>query len=253
MDIQYPEDILRGRGDQILRQMRKTTGPIVVGVLGRGKDQYAPYPIFILCALLTWKHFSGAASGAANVLKKKVSLIKAVPFPTMILPLTQVISGFCFFCFGIVVLIIAAQLAKGENYTGGLDALIQLPGLMALQIAVVAGIALPLACLGALIRDLGHAMAHLLRLGFYISPGLFSIEMVRDALVLKTGAAADTLFNIYMLNPFAILITGYRCAVFEGTFLPWHYWLTLLIEAIIALVIGYKMFQYYDRRVIKFL
>ena len=36
---------------------------IVVGLFGRG-EQYYPYPIFILCALLPFRHFSSTLNGA---------------------------------------------------------------------------------------------------------------------------------------------------------------------------------------------
>ena len=36
---------------------------VVVGLFGRG-EQYDPYPIFILCALLPFRHFSSALNGA---------------------------------------------------------------------------------------------------------------------------------------------------------------------------------------------
>ena len=45
MDIKSPEDILRGRGDQVLRQMRKTLGPLIAGVLLLGAAGTSVYTI----------------------------------------------------------------------------------------------------------------------------------------------------------------------------------------------------------------
>ena len=49
------------------------------------------------------------------------------------------------------------------------------------------------------------------------------------------------------------LITGYRDAVLYGAWVPGHWWLVLLLESVVVLWAGYRIFQHYDRRVIKFL
>jgi ABC-type polysaccharide/polyol phosphate export permease len=236
---------------------------IVVGILGRGKEQYAPYPVFLLCAIITWKHFASAAGTSTKILRVKEPLIKAIPFPTMVLPLSQVLSNFLFFSFGIAVVFVASILAGGKNHSGDYAPLVQVPALMVLQIVIVAGFALPLSCFGVLLTDLSGLIVHLLRIGFYVSPGLFGIDMVKDALKRLDPKAAEIawlpenlsaiLFSVYMLNPFAILITGYRNAIFYGQYLEGRYWLILAVEAVILFFIGYRIFQHYDRRVIKFI
>ena len=42
-------------------------------------------------------------------------------------------------------------------------------------------------------------------------------------------------------------------AVFYGEFLPAHLWLILILEAAAIAFIGNRVYQHYDRRVIKFL
>ena len=64
---------------------------------------------------------------------------------------------------------------------------------------------------------------------------------------------AKLLFGLYMANPFAMIIGGYRHALFYGTYVPAAWWVALIGEAALVLFLGYKMFQYYDRRIIKFL
>jgi ABC-2 type transport system permease protein len=56
-----------------------------------------------------------------------------------------------------------------------------------------------------------------------------------------------------MLNPFAILIEGYRQAIFYGDFLALHHWVVLALESVVLFAIGQRIYRYYDRRVIKFL
>jgi ABC-type polysaccharide/polyol phosphate export permease len=56
-----------------------------------------------------------------------------------------------------------------------------------------------------------------------------------------------------MMNPLAILFTGYREAIFYGRFLAGEHWVVLTVSSLIVFAIGYRVFQHFDRRVIKFL
>jgi ABC-type polysaccharide/polyol phosphate export permease len=227
---------------------------IISGLLGRGRVEYAPYPIFILCALITWKHLSVCAATASHVLRSREALIKSVPFPTMVLPLSLVLSSLVYFLFGFLVLLIAAALWPSPHHSGNLLALVQAPLLIVLQTLIIIGICLPLASFGALVRDLGNVMRYVLRVGFYVSPGLFGIDLVRDVLHDRLEPTlAGIAYFVYLLNPFAVLISGYRDCIFYGEFVPLGFWLILFVEAAGLLLVGHLIYHHYDRRVIKFL
>ena len=108
--------------------------------------------------------------------------------------------------------------------------------------------------LGVAVRDLTNLMNHVLRAVFFLSPCLYGTDLVRNLLESKLGGtAAQVGFYAYMLNPFAVLITGYRDAVFYGRFLPVELWLVLAVESGLLLVVGSLIYQRYDRRAIKYL
>jgi len=227
---------------------------IVVELFGRGQESYAPYWIFIFFGLLTWKHLTSACTKASVVLNSRKGLIQSVAFPTMVLPLSISVSTFAFFLFGFAVIVPMSLIAPMEKHTGELLPVIQVPFLMAFQLLIVAGVALPISCLGVVYRDFTGLVPHIMRLGFYLSPGLFGSDLVRDGLVSRFGNGAGTaLFHAYMLNPFAILIDGYRDAMFYGRFIAPGYWVQLVVEAALLVYLGYWVYQRYDRRVIKFL
>ena len=224
---------------------------VVVGIFGRG-GHYHPYPIFILCALLPFKHFGGSISSCCKLLRSREGLIKSVPFPTMVLPLAVVLSNFGFFLFGQATLLMAAWI-WGRPIT---VALVQLPALWALQLVFYTGACLMIAAFGALVRDLSGFMGHVLRLFFYMAPVLYGVDMVQERFT--KGALGDSAFGeiipqIYMLNPLAILFTGYRDAIFYGRFMAGEHWLVLGAASLATFAIGYRVFQHFDRRVIKFL
>jgi ABC-2 type transport system permease protein len=220
---------------------------IVAGIFGRG-ERYAPYPIFILCAVLPWKHLSSALGSSAKVLRAREGLIKSIAFPTMALPLTVVLAGFSNFLFGLLVLF-GAALAFDRPLGAPL---LQLPALLLLQLGLVAGLCLAVSCLGALARDLPGFLNHALRVGFYCSPTLYGIDLVQERFA-GAGAAGEWIARLYLANPFAGLITGYREAFFYGRFLEPSLWALLVVQSVLVLLLGYQVYQYFDRRVIKFL
>lgn len=221
---------------------------IVVGIFGRGKH-YDPYPVFVLCALLPWKHLQSALTSAARLLRNNEGVIKAIPFPTMVLPLANVLSGLTYFGAGLVVLL-GAALAWGMPLGAPL---LQLPALIAAQLLLVTSVSLVATSFGALIRDLSGFLTHITRVLFYFCPTLYGVDMIRERAAQLQEPWGSWIPTLYMLNPFAILIEGYRRAIFYGDFLAAPYWAVLAAESVVLLAIGQRIYRYYDRRVIKFL
>lgn len=226
---------------------------IVVELFGRG-DMYAPYWLFVFFGLITWKHFTGSVNRASNVLSRRQGLIRAVPFPTMVLPLSGVLSMFVFFLCAFAMLLVMAMIAPLPQHSGAAWPVIQVPLLMLLQVLVIAGVALAVSCIGVLYRDLSELIPHALQAGFFLSPTLYGADLVQRTALERLGPQLGAaVYAVYMLNPFAIIITGYRDALFYGRFMHPQHWMVLLIEAAALLIIGYRIYQHYDRRVIKFL
>jgi ABC-type polysaccharide/polyol phosphate export permease len=81
---------------------------------------------------------------------------------------------------------------------------------MTIPIAVVLG------GLNVFYRDIGNVAGHLLRLLFYVSPGIYSIDLIHKA-------AADYAFlaPFILLNPWNVLFTAYHNVIYDGTAPDW--------------------------------
>ena len=90
-------------------------------------------------------------------------------------------------------------------------------------------------------------------MGFYLSPTLYGVDIVIERAADMGPLWGTWLPRLYMLNPFAVLITGYRDSFFYGRFMEPDLWLLLAAQSFVALLAGYRTYQYFDRRVIKFL
>lgn len=215
-------------------------------VFGRGK--YAPYPIFVGVALLTWRHLSTSAARSVKVLRSNEALIKSVPFPTAVLPIVQALGQFVYFCISMIVLtVVAAAIGQPMTLT-----LLQIPVLAMLQATFIVGLCLAVASVGVMVRDLEVALGHLLRIGWYLSPGIYGVDLLVNRFGGGRSRLGDLVVDLYMLNPFAILFEGYRGSVFQPQWLAPIHWAVLGGEAIGTLLLGYWIFRHFDRRVVKF-
>jgi ABC-type polysaccharide/polyol phosphate export permease len=220
----------------------------VFKVLVFGREKYAPYPIFVGVALLSWRFLTTSSSRSVKVLLANESLIKAVPFPTAILPLAQTLAQFIYFCISMAVLTMLA-VVFGCPITA---TVLQMPVLAVLQLCLVAGLSMAVASVGVVVRDLEVALGHALRIGWYLSPGIYGLDLVVTRFGGDRLEFGDLIVNLYMANPFAVLFVGYRGAIFEPQWLDPLQWVVLAVEAVGMLIAGYWIFRHFDRRVVKF-
>jgi len=208
---------------------------------------YSPYPIFLGAALLSWRHLTIVVSRAARTLSGNEALIRSVPFPTMLLPLAAAVAQLVFFLVSMIVLIgFAIALGRPATLT-----LLQILPLAFLQLLLVAGVALALTCPGALVPDLGEAADHILRILWFLSPGMYGMDLIRARFAGHGGPATRHVLLLFQLNPFAMLFEGYRGAVFAPAWTPLSDWLALTAEAVVVLGAGFAIYRRYDRRVLK--
>jgi ABC-type polysaccharide/polyol phosphate export permease len=185
------------------------------------------YPVFILSALLSWKFLSSSCGNAMNLTVGKARAMRQVRFPRAVLPLSAVIAGVVHFGFGIVVLV-GAAVAFGiyPHPTLPLIVLVVL-----VQLTIVLGLAYVLSAINVFFRDVQNLTAYLFRIGFYLSPGLYSLERV-----------PESWRPLYQLNPFTHIFTGYRDIVLEHRVPNLGALLVVGAVGLFVLMLGYLLF-----------
>ena len=165
------------------------------------------YPLFIFAAILPWKWFTSAVTDATSSIVSQHRLIKQIAFPKVVLPVAAVTAGVVGFAFGMVPLAGIMVL-----YLDRLSPLILLVPLIAVvQYVFTIGVALLVAAGNVFVRDLGNVMRHVLRLWFYLSPGLYSLSMLDEVSFFRENPVLVTLASA---NPFAILFEAYRSVIY---------------------------------------
>ncbi len=167
-------------------------------VLGVRVEHYAAYAFL---GILVWGWFQGALVQSAGLITGSRTLVRQPGFPLALLPFVTV--GVRFFHFAVALPILLGLLAW-EGLAPS-PAWCALPLLAAVQFALTAGLAYPLAALNVTLRDTQHVIGVLLQLMMYVTPVFYSIE-----------AVPASLRPWFSLNPMVPLLEAWRAVLLRG-------------------------------------
>jgi lipopolysaccharide transport system permease protein/teichoic acid transport system permease protein len=184
------------------------------------------YPLFLFAAILPWKWFATTLNDSTQSIVNRQSLIRQIQFPKIVLPVAAVSAGTVSFAIGLG--------ALGIVYLFFLNRLtpwvLLIPVIAFVQYVFTLAIGVALGALNAFYRDVSNVMRHIVRLWFYLSPGLWTLYG-EHALVREDHPVRP----ILMLNPFTHLFEAYR-AVTWGMGPPDWLGLGVLLLASLALL-----------------
>lgn len=165
------------------------------------------YPLFLFAAILPWKWFSAAITDATGSVVNQHRLIRQIAFPKIVLPVSATTAGVVGFAFGLIPLAAIMLI-----YLDRLSPLVVLiPIIAAVQYVFTLAVAILVAAGNVFVRDLGNVMRHLLRLWWYLSPGLYSLALLDSVALFRDYPILRTIMS---LNPFAVLFEAYRSVVY---------------------------------------
>jgi homopolymeric O-antigen transport system permease protein len=178
---------------------------VLVALISRGRG-IEDYPLFIFAAILPWKWFTASVMDATTSVANQDRLIKQIAFPKIVLPVSATVAGVVGFVFGLIPLagLMLFTLDRISPY------LLFIPVIAAVQFIFTMAMALLVSGGNVFFRDLGNVARHILRLWFYLSPGLYSLALLEEVNFLDQYPILRTLLE---LNPFAILFEAYRTVI----------------------------------------
>jgi len=153
----------------------------------------------LFCGLWPWWAFQEGAMRGTSALVEQASLMRRIPMPAALPVVAATIAavliqmlGFALF---LVVFAALGLVAPGPGWLG-------LPLLVLLQLFLTAGLALAVAPLYLVVRDVMQVVILVLTVGFFLSPVLYELDYLPDAVR-----------GIARLNPLAGLLGLFRTAV----------------------------------------
>lgn len=189
-----------------------------------------PYILWLIAGIVPWFFFSDAVMNATNSIIGNVFLVKNVVFQINLLPIVKILSAMVIHFFFLVFIITMFWL---YGFTPNIYYL-QVVYYLAAMFCLILGISWISSALVIFLKDTGQILAMILQLGYWITPILWSINMI----------PAKYIFLI-KLNPMFYIVEGYRNSfIFRSWF--WQYPKSTIYfwsVTIILLLIGSFIFK----------
>jgi ABC-type polysaccharide/polyol phosphate export permease len=213
---------------------------VVFGVLFKNKKT-VHYPIYLLSGLACWLFFSVSLQSAARSMIDSGELIKKVRFPRQLVALSMVATQAVTFAVMIAILIALSLVFVPAARS---DVWASIP-LGAVFVGFVAGLALLVACLNVLLRDVEHILTAALLPWFFLTPILWGASSLPDH-----AQGHHVLLDVLRWgNPVAPPIFAIRDAIWSGHAPNVADVVYLCVATVIALALGAFVFRRVDDRI----
>jgi ABC-type polysaccharide/polyol phosphate export permease len=197
------------------------------------------YPLFLLTGLSLWTFFAAAVQSSTRSMLDNANLIRKTRFPRQLVPLSVVFAHLVSFAVMLSVLLVVNFIVLPRVRA---TEWLAIP-LAVLFVGLVCGIALALASLNVLFRDIEFIVAALLVPLFFLTPILYSL----------TGAELEkhrhVVEVIHWVNPLSPAIEAVRAPLFAGTLPRWTDALYLVAACAVALTVGALVFRSVDDQI----
>lgn len=201
---------------------------LVFGVGLRGAGRHDNYVQFLLIGIIIWRWFATSVNFSSGAIMQNRNLVLRLNIDKWVFPATLIAGNTFKFLIAFAVLI-GFLLYSGMPLTWHY---LQLPLLLAAQLALIAGVAFVLAALVPLFPDLKNVIIHLLQLTFFLSGIFYDVNDMPES------------FRwIFEINPMVHVIQGYRAIMLDGQSPEWLPLLVVFALGLVLMWIGAKLMR----------
>ncbi|MGE5341646.1 MAG: ABC transporter permease [Candidatus Omnitrophota bacterium] len=191
------------------------------------------FPIFLFSALMPWNFLHATLSMGVVSISENSNLVKKVYFPREVLPLSIVLVNLFHFFLTFAVLIPALFFL---NVTPG-PIFLFLIVIILFQTFFVLGLTLVAAAYNVYYKDVKHVLEVFLQLWFWVTPIIWSVELLPERFRTFT-----------YLNPFTPFVNAYRDIILHNRFPQLANLLLVMAWGVFSVLIGSSLFQNKQRR-----
>jgi ABC-type polysaccharide/polyol phosphate export permease len=194
------------------------------------KDPRPHFPLFILCGMVPYNFFTVAWITGTTSMVDNAGLIKRVPLPREVVPITTVLACCIHLLVQIALLLFFALMAgKGFNAQW-----LWLPVVWTLEIIFVCGLAMLSAALNVFVRDTRYVVESINLVLFWLVPIFYDFSLI-----------PPKYRHVYDLNPVASLVILLRRILLDGQPPdgPTHTLLKLVAVSFIVFAAGMLVFR----------
>jgi lipopolysaccharide transport system permease protein len=185
--------------------LQMTVYVVFITIVAQRKQE--AYPLFIFAAILPYKWYTSTVSDATTTVVRQERLIRQIAFPKIVLPVATATAEVVGFAWGMIPLL-GIMLFYQDRLT---PLILLVPVIAVVQYVFALGSAILVSAANVFFRDLGNVISHVLRLWWFLSPGLYSLDNLKDVALFKEH---PNLITIAHLNPLAILFESYRSVIY---------------------------------------
>lgn len=201
---------------------------IVFTFFVRVSSDSVPYPIFSYVALVPWTLLSSSISFGVPSIVNNMHLVTKIYFPREILPFAAVIVS-------LLDCAVASTVFLGMVFFYRVSLQVTallVPLLLGIQIVLTLGVVLLASAINVHYRDIRFVVPLGIQLWMYATPIIYPVSLV-----------PEHWRPLYMLNPMAGLIEGYRAVILRGAWPQWEYIGLSAFISIALFVGGYWSFK----------
>ena len=214
---------------------------VVFAVLWKAEQtETEHYWLFLLCGLPPWVFFATSLQSGARSIVENAPIIRKVRFPRQLVPLAVVATEVvAFAAMTAIVLLLALWFLPESRDTAWLAVPIGV-----LIVLFTAGIALAVASLNAVFRDVEFIVSAILLPWFFLTPILYRLEDLPGA-----ESRPWLIDLLHWGNPLTPAIEAFRAPLYAGALPPAADTLYLCVATAVALVLGAVVFSAVDDRI----
>ncbi len=173
-------------------------------------------PKELIIGVFAWQFTVQAMQSGMSSITGSSNLVKKIYFPRIIIPLATTLSALINYLLMLVVQLVLLVILMSMNGGGLNAATLGLPVIIAYHFMFNLSLALFTAASNVYFRDTQHLVGLFLSAWFFLSPVMYSLNLVRDM-----AGGRDWISELYMLNPLSVIITAYRVLQIPGEVFPW--------------------------------
>ena len=192
------------------------------------KSSIKNFHIYLFVGLVPWIFFTTCIQAGSISIVTNKDLVKKIYFPRIVLPIATVNAAFMNMIYTMIVVILTVFFSEiGLSWY-----ILLLPFIMILQYIMVLGITFVFAALNVFFRDLEYILSIVLMAWFYLTPIVYTIDMV-----------PKEYREIFFINPMTSIIMFYREILYYKKIPDFSFFSNIVLYSIVMIFIGYFIFE----------
>ncbi len=161
------------------------------------------YPLFLLCALIPFRFFTGAVNGSMGLIQRFSSVVANIPLPKSLLPLVHLTVEAANLLVALLLFIPMVVIFDTDVW----PSILWLPVILISLVLLTAGPTYLGTLFGLYYPDLRGVAQNLIRAAFFVSTGLVAMKVV----------PGDELRLLIRANPLSGVFDSFRSVFLHGT------------------------------------